>query len=488
MPRLALAALAALSLSARPSPAKPPPDAAARLIGTALTDGMAWARLSELTDGIGPRLTGSPGAAAAVDWALRRLREDGLSAWTEPVKVPHGVRGEERAEAVLESGRRQPLAVTALGGSPGTPPGGIEAEVVEARSLEDLRALGDRARGRIVLFQHDMPAHGGYGDSVRLRSRGPAEAARAGAVGALVRSLATASLRDPHTGQTTFPAGAPAVPAAGISVEDAELLHRLVAKGPVRVKLVLGCGPGQPPEVDSANVVAEIRGREKPEEVVVLAAHLDSWDLATGAVDDGAGVAMVMEAMRAVARLGVAPRRTLRAVLYMNEEDGLSGGIAYADRHASELPRHVAALEADSGAARPLGFKVDAGGGAEAAVGRLAAPLAGIGATAVREGDGGADISPLRYAQVPALGLWQDTAHYFDWHHSGADTLDKVSPQELAASAAAVAAMGWTLAEAAETLPRPDPPTWPPWWKPSSPPVGAAPGGTGAAGTQAPTR
>ncbi len=319
----------------------------------------------------------------------------------------------------------------------------------------------------------------GYGQVVTLRSRGPAAAAKAGAVGALVRSLSTLSLRAPHAGQTRFEAGEREIPAAAISTEDADLLHRLLGRGPVRVKLTLGCGPGEPPEADSANVVAEIRGREKPDEVVLLAAHLDSWDLGTGAVDDGAGAAMVMDAMRLAARLGRPPRRTLRAVLTMNEENGLDGGLAYAERHRDEIPRHVAALEADSGAGRPTGVRVTAGAGGLEAVRALTRPLAALGADRVSDGAVGADVSPLNYQRVPVVSVAQDTSRYFDWHHSAADTLDKVSPRDLAEATAALAWVAWALAEAREPLPRPEPPDKPPWWKPAPAPV-AGKGGPGS--------
>ena len=442
-------------------------DVVPRLIGGALAEGGALARLTELTDTIGPRLSGSPGAAAAVAWAVRTLQADGLRAWTEPVKVPHWVRGVEQASIESPAApSARPLVITALGGRPGPPPAGVVAEVIEARSLDEVRALGERARGKIVLFQHEMLSGAvGYGEASRLRTHGPAEAAKVGAVAALVRAAASATLRTPHTGATDFEAGEPAIPAASVSHEDADTLHRLLARGPVRVRLVLGCGPGTPPEVESANVVAEVRGREKPDEVVVLGAHLDSWDLAQGAIDDGAGVAMIMDALRLVARAGVAPRRTLRIVLFMNEENGLRGGIGYAERHAAD--RHVAALEADSGAARPLGFRVDAGAGGVDLVTRLAAPLTGLGAAKVIAGGGGADISPLRYGRVPVMELSQDTTHYFDWHHSPADTLDKVDPRELALNTAAMAVMGWQLADAPETLAAPHAPKTAPWWRPA---------------------
>jgi carboxypeptidase Q len=442
------------------APAPPPADTPARLLGATLADGQAVARLADLTDTVGPRLTGSPGAAAAIGWALRAFKADGIKAWTEPVTVRAWARGEERAE-LLAGGvvaRPQQLAVTALGNSPGTPAEGLTAEVIEVRSLDEATALGERARGRFIFFNHSMGAGPGYGDTAPLRTHGPAAASRLGAAGALVRSLATATLRDPHTGMTSWRDAPGPIPAAAVSVEDAELLHRLLARGPVRVRLRLGCGFATPATVESANVLAEVRGREWPEEVVVIGAHLDSWDLGTGAVDDGAGVVMVMEALRQIARQPVAPRRTVRAVLFMNEENGLDGGRAYAARRTADLPRHVAALEADSGAGRPIGFSVIAGRGGPALVERLAAPLATIGAAGVKASGGGSDLEPLRQAGVPVLELWQDTSRYFDWHHSAADTFDKVVPAELSAAAAAMGVMAWQLAEAAETLPRVAPP------------------------------
>jgi Zn-dependent M28 family amino/carboxypeptidase len=268
--------------------------------------------------------------------------------------------------------------------------------------------------------------------------------------------------------------GAPApIPAAAVSVEDAELLHRLLARGPVRVWLRLGCGFATPATVESANVLAEVPGRERPEEVVLIGAHLDSWDLGTGAIDDGAGVVMVMEALRQIARLPVAPRRTVRAVLFMNEENGLEGGLGYASRHAAELPRHVGAIEADMGAGRPLGFAANAGEGGQALLARLATPLAALGASGVRGGGFGSDIEPLLGAGVPVLDLWQEASRYFDWHHSAADTFDKVVPAELAASAAALAVMAWQLAESDDTLAAPEAPKSPPWWQPQPAPRAA---------------
>jgi hypothetical protein len=441
---------AIIALLAAPPPYSP--DVAARLVGSALTDGVTYARVAELSDGIGPRLSGSPGAEAAVKWALQRFREDGLDVHAEPVKVPHWIRGEERGEILPARGRAgQPLAITALGGSPATPSGGVTAEVVEVRSIAELQALGDKARGKVVFFNHSMSTAGGktgYGEASPLRNRGPAEAAKLGAAAALVRSLATASLRDPHTGATTFEEGAPKVPAAAVAVEDAELLHRLLQRGPV-----LGCRTL--PDADSANVVADVRGREKPDEVVLLGAHLDSWDLAQGAIDDGAGVAIVMEAARLIAQLPQRPRRTVRAVLFMNEENGLAGGKAYAQAHAAEADRHVAALEADAGAGRPISVGLRAGEGAQALLAPWLQPLETLGAADFGGESGGADIGPLAAYHVPFVGVQQDVSRYFDYHHSAADTLDKIHPGDLAQTAAAVAWVAYALAEMPQPLPRP---------------------------------
>jgi carboxypeptidase Q len=428
-----------------------PPDVVRHLVGGALTDGVAYARLQELTDTIGPRLSGSAGAEAAVQWALKKFGQDGLAARLEPVKVPHWVRGEESAEILPSAvivGHR--LALTALGNSVG---GNVTAEVVEARSLADVVALGATARGKIVFFNHTMAAPDDYGRFVEMRSRGPSAAARVGALATMMRSLATASLRSPHTGMTGYDADAPRIPAAAISTEDADLLHRLLQRGPVRVRLSLGCR--MLPDADSANVVADLRGRERPDEVVLIGAHLDSWDLGTGANDDGAGVVMVMEAGRLIASLPQRPRRTLRVVLFMNEENGLAGGKAYAAAHQAELARHVAALEADGGAARPVSVRLRAGEGGEAMLAPWIAPLESFGLRLESGDASGADFGPMEPASVPLVRVHTDSKHYFDIHHSAADTLDKIDREDLAKNVAATAVVAYALAEMPEVLPRP---------------------------------
>jgi len=429
------------------------PDVAHKLVGGALADGVAYARLEELADTIGPRLTGSPGAEAAVRWALQKFQQDGLAARLEPVKVPHWVRGEGRGEILPAPGIvGHPLALTALGNGVG---GDVTGEVIEARSVKEIAALGEKALGKVIFLNHTMGSKGGYGDWVELRTRGPAEAGKVGAAGVLLRSLGTASFRSPHTGVTIYDESAPKIPAAAISTEDAAQIHRLLARGPVRVKFSLGCR--MLPDADSANVVADVRGREKPDEIVLLGAHLDSWDLADGANDDGAGVVTMMEVGRLIAQLNPAPRRTVRVVLYMNEENGSAGGKGYAAAHAAELARHVAALEADSGAARPLGVSVHSGGDGPALLKPWLAPLESLGIEPTEGDAGGADIGPLALAGVPFVGVPVDGTHYFDIHHSAADTFDKIDPEALAKEVAAFAVVTYALAEMPGTLPRPSP-------------------------------
>jgi Iap family predicted aminopeptidase len=463
---LAAAALAAAEPAG--SPAAPAGDGGsdAGVVLAAALRGGSHLVLAELTDLVGARLAGSPGADAAVRWAEAWFRRHAIPARLQPVRVNRWIRGEERAEVVPGGDARpQPLAVTALGNSGPTPPEGIVGEVIEARSLEELEALGPQVKGRIVLFQHDMRVASDYGRFAGLRLRGPAAAARLGAAAALVRSLSTATYRLPHTGTTLFPRGGKPIPAGAVAVEDAELVHRLLDRGPVRIRLVITGHPADPPLAPSANVIAEIRGAERPDEVVVIGAHLDAWDLGTGAIDDGAGVAMVLDTMRIAASMPRKPRRTLRAVLFMNEENGAEGAVAYHEAAQASGEVHVAAMEADSGGGRATGVAASDGAGTLERVGELAAPLAAVGAATVTHGGGGLDVSPLSWAGVPMVSVKQDTSRYFDWHHSAADTLDKVDPADLAQATAAFAWMAWALADAREPLPRQPVPPEAPWWK-----------------------
>lgn len=433
--------------------AREPDPAALRILGAALGGSGGFELVEHLCDRIGPRLSGSAPLERAVRFTADRLASYGLSrVWTEPVAVPHWERG--TFEARITAPVSFPIVGLALGGSVATPEDGIEAEVLEVATFEELAARGEAVRGKIVLYNRRMVAGSdmaGYGALSPLRTRGALEAAKLGAVATLVRSLGTADFRLPHTGAMRYDDAVPKIPAAAVAAEDAERLHRLLAGGePVRVRLRQS--PRTLPDASSANVLAELRGRERPEEVVVLGAHLDSWDVGCGALDDGAGVAIVMETMRLLRALDLRPRRTLRAVLFTNEENGLAGGKAYAKAHAEELPRHVAALEVDSGAGRPLGAGVRAGPGAVAAVAAILEPLAALDAAAATEGGGGADISPMVAAGVPQVGLRQDATHYFDVHHTEADTLDKIDRGMLARNVAAFAVLAYGLADAPERL------------------------------------
>lgn len=416
----------------------------------------AYARLRVLTDTIGHRLAGSPAEPKAVAWAKAEFEKDGVSVRLEPVMVPVWIRGDESAAIVAPVS--QQLVILGLGGTVGTPPGGITAGVLVVSSTEELTALGaEKIRGKIVLFDHPFVRTGeefsDYGRAVKYRGQGASDAARLGAVAALVRSVGTSSLRTPHTGAMRYADDAPKIPAAAVTIEDSLLIRRLAESGRDLV-IHLALGARTEADREGANVVAEIRGYAKPEEVVLIGAHLDSWDVGTGAIDDGAGCVMVIETMRVIAA-GPPPARTVRAVLFANEENGLRGGRAYRDAHVAELDKHVAAIESDSGGARAMGLSILSGeGGVEMLTGLLTPLLAPIGAARFRAGHGGADISVLETAGVPLLGLSLDSTRYFDWHHTPADTLDKIDPAELQQAAAALAVATWELANAEATLPR----------------------------------
>ncbi|MCM3875425.1 MAG: M28 family peptidase, partial [Thermoanaerobaculia bacterium] len=346
------------------------------------------------------------------------------------------------------------LALCALGGSVGTGPEGLEADVVEATSLEGVDALGEKAKGKIVLVWQVMErgaTGAGYGATVPIRSNGASRAAKVGAAGVLIRSVGTSSARFPHTGALRYDESGPRFPAAALAVPDADLLHAYLAKGK-RVRVRLRLGARTLPDVETANVMGDLPGRGKPEEIVVVGGHLDSWDLGMGALDDGAGCGIAIEAARLIGKLPKRPRRTIRVVLFANEENGLAGGRAYAKAHAAELPRHVAAVEPDAGAGRASGFGWTAGPAAAPLMAELGTLLAPFGLGEVKKGGGGADIGPMRAAGVPMFSPSQDVARYFDVHHTADDTFDKIDREDLNTALATVTALVYTLAEA-ETPP-----------------------------------
>lgn len=423
--------------------------AADSLIRAATADSSAYRRLGRLVDTFGHRISGSASLEAAIDWVLDLMKSDGLAnVRGEPVMVPRWVRGAESAGLVKP--RAAKLAMLGLGGSVGTPKGGITAPVLVVNSIEELAARGAEAKGKIVLF--DVPFTD-YVVTRRTRTDGPSAAARVGAVACLIRSVASASIRSPHTGATRYDSTAPKIPAAALSVEDAMMLHRFQDRGePVVVTLRMSARTL--PDAPSRNAVAEIVGREKPDEVVVLGGHIDSWDVGQGAMDDGGGSVAAWEAVRLIQRLGFRPRRTIRVALWTNEENGGKGGLAYRDAHVAE--KHVLAMESDNGAFNPKGYVLAATDSAAAVVQQVAGLLQSINATGVQRVDSSpaADITPLGEAGVATLELDVDGSRYFWYHHTDGDTLDKLDPGELARCVAAMAVMAYVIADLPDPLPQ----------------------------------
>jgi carboxypeptidase Q len=430
-------------------------DVAGKIIAAAQADRDGWAKLSHLTDRIGHRLSGTRSLEQAVEWAVAAMKADGHeNVRAEKVMVPHWVRGAESAALVAPVER--PVALIGLGGSGATPRKGLVADVIVIGDFAELEAKRAEVKGKIVLFNRPMGPYSdekgpGYGAVVEYRGRGPSRAEKLGAKAALVRSLTSTSLRTPHTGSTRFEDGQKPIPSAAISLEDADLIARLVASGD-RVRMRLLLSGRKLPDAPSANVIAELRGREKPDEVVVIGGHLDSWDVGQGAHDDGGGCVMAMQALTVLRKLGLKPRRTIRVVLFTNEENGLRGARQYATDHAAELPNHVMAMEMDSGVFHPRGFQVRAGDPTVAQLADIASLLRPIDGHRLEPGDGGADIGVLAGAGVPLVGLRMDVMRYFDYHHSEADTLDKIDPRDLALDVAAVAVMAYVVADMPERL------------------------------------
>jgi carboxypeptidase Q len=415
---------------------------AGKLIDEAVSNRFAWNRLAELTDRFGHRLSGTPQLDAAIQWVVAEMKRDGLeNVHTEPVMVPRWVRGRESA-AIVQPATHQ-IAMLGLGGSVATPPEGLQAEVHVVHSFEQLDREGSRARGRIVLFNVPFT---NYGDTVAFRGAGASRAARYGAVAMLIRSVGPPGLRLPHTGALQYAAGAPQIPAAAIATEDADRLQRMFDRGD-RPVVRLHMEARFEADVESANVVGELRGWERPEEIVVVAGHLDSWDVGDGASDDGGGSVVTWEALRLMKKLGLRPRRTVRVVLFTNEENGGRGGLAYRDAHRQELPRHVLMIESDTGVFAPTGFGFTGTAEARRIVEAIATLLAPIGATAIGPVGGGADIEPsMAAANVPGMSLDVE-GDYFMIHHTAADTVDKIDPREMARCAAAVAVMAYVVAD-----------------------------------------
>ena len=454
--RFRLLAALAVSLAASVSSAQTPDPIAAkytadadRLIDAALRDSAAWNRLALLTDTFGYRLSGSQALENTIDWVLAEMKKDGLeNVRGEAVKVPHWVRGEE--SLTLVSPRKASLPMLGLGLSIATPKQGITAPVMVVSSFADLTARAADAKGKIVLF--DVPFTE-YGQTVRYRGAGAVAAARVGAVAALVRSVTPMSLRTPHTGAMRYDSTVKKIPTAAVTVEDAMMLRRMIARGQ-RVVVTLKMSARMLPDAPSRNAIAELRGSELPDEVVIVSGHLDSWDVGQGAMDDGGGVVAAWEAVRLMKQLGLRPRRTVRVVAWTNEENGTAGGNGYRDAHRAELAKHVVAIESDEGVFKPRGVGFTGSDSATAIVKRVGALLTRINANGVVPGGGGADVGPMMALGVPGMSPDVDGSKYFWYHHTDADTMDKLDPHEMALCVATIAVMAYVIADLPEALPR----------------------------------
>lgn len=436
-------------------------DAAEQIVRTTLTDNEAYDKLQYLCIGVGHRLSGSPGLERAIDWAGETLKKDGAeNVHRETVMVPHWVRGQEAAWMVTP--RSDNLHVLGLGGSVGTPEAGIFGEVLVVEDEAALDALGEGARGRIVLFNKVMPqydpGHGsGYGVAVKYRTHGARLAAAKGAIACLVRSATANSLQTPHTGAMRYGDAKVKIPAAAISTEDADTIAGLRRLG-AEVRVHLKMEAKTLPDAESANVVGELRGSTWPDEVVVIGGHIDSWDVGHGTHDDAGGCVIAMEVINVLRKLNMIPKRTIRVVLWVNEENGLRGGIAYAKDHADEMGKHVVAIESDAGVFRPTGFSLECTDkqretvAAEQMRDIMSLFSSSVGEMTVRVGGSGADISPMKDAGVMLMGQRVEGARYFDYHHSPADTLDKVNPEDLSKNVAVLATVAYILADMPQRL------------------------------------
>jgi Zn-dependent M28 family amino/carboxypeptidase len=433
----------------------------------ALASDYAYRQTGYLSNNIGPRLSGSPQAERAVQYVADEMRKLGLDVRLQKLSVPHWVRGEERAHLIefpgMANGTTQKVVIAALGGSIATPAEGIMAEIVVVRDFNELEALGrSKVEGKIVLFNNKfdtaMAASGfggnAYGQAVQYRGRGPIAAARLGAIAALIRSAGGSQNRLVHTGGIRYDPNVKPIPAAAVSYEDAEMIAYLANSGAVRIKVLLT--PQTLPNAVSYNVIADLKGSEKPDEVVIVSGHLDSWDLGTGALDDACGVAVSMQVPYLLKQLKMRPKRTIRMIAYMNEENGLVGGTTYAEEESPNIAKHFAAIESDLGASHPLGFLFT--GKADALP--YFAPITnilreqGVGISQLQPGGVGADIGPLTRRGVPSFAPFFDTRSYFNYHHTEADTFDKVDPKHLAETGSVMAVLAYALANLEQPLPR----------------------------------
>lgn len=426
-------------------------DEAENIINSAMNGNDKFEYLTHFADTFGHRFSGSESLENSIDWIVEEMKKDGFdSVFTQDVKVPHWVRGEE--SATLISPRKKDLPMLGLGGSVATPKEGIEAEVLVVSSFEDLKEKADRAKGKIVLY--DVPFTS-YGKTVQYRLNGAVEAAKVGAVASLIRSVGPFSMQTPHTGTSRYAEDVKKIPHAAITLEDAAMIHRLSDRGET-IRILLKMNAKTLPDATSRNIIAEIKGSEKPEEIVVFGGHVDSWDVGQGVMDDAGGCFAAWEALRIMKELGLKPKRTVRVVMWTNEENGLRGGNAYRDMvmENGTLDKHILAMESDGGVFEPNGFGFSGTDEAFEMIKEIGKLLEPIGSDNITRGGGGADIGPLMREGVPGMGLVVDGSRYFWYHHTAADTIDKLSAEEYNKCIATMAVMAYVAADAEKTVPR----------------------------------
>lgn len=421
-----------------------------RIIEQAMVNDSAFSHLAYFADNFGPRFSGSQNLESAIDWIVEQMKKNALdNVHTQKVKVPHWVRGEE--SVTLLQPRYKELPMLGLGGSIGTPRKGITAPVLVVRDFRELREHTDQAKGKIVLFNAPFTS---YGETVKYRIRGAIEAAKAGAVASLIRSVTPYSLGTPHTGSSEYQGGIPKIPSAAITLEDAEMLQRFQDRSqPMYLHLKMEAQTL--PDANSRNIVAQITGSEHPDEIVVLGGHIDSWDVGQGAIDDAGGCFAAWEALRLIKSLGLKPRRTIRVVMWANEENGLRGARAYYNQVGYDsVQNHVLAIESDGGVFKPIGYGFSGSIHAYQMISAIGYLLNPIEAGRITRGGGGADISPLMRDGVPGMGLITDGSKYFWYHHSEADTIDKLNADDYSKCIASMAVMAYVVADMPQKLPR----------------------------------
>ncbi|RNC85406.1 MAG: peptidase M28 family protein [Balneola sp.] len=422
------------------------------LIKASVENELGWERLTYLGDYYGPRLSGSQTLENAIDWVVEEMKKDGFDrVWTQPVTVPHWVRGKESATLNIPVERNLPML--GLGGSIGTPHEGITAEVLVVKSFDELQERSDEVEGKIVLFNAEFTT---YGQTVSYRVNGAAEAAKHGAVASMIASVASYSMQTPHTGVMRYQEGIPKIPHAAITVEDALLMQRFADRGET-LEVTLKMEAENLPDTQSRNVIAEIKGSEFPDEIIVLGGHIDSWDVGAGMMDDGGGCVAAWEALRLIKKLGLTPKRTIRVVLWTNEENGLAGANEYkrwVEEDEKSLDNHILAMESDAGVFDPIGFGFSGSDEAFEILTAMGLPLKEIESGEVSRGGGGADIGPLMRAGVPGMGLRVNGEQYFWYHHTDADTIDKLNIDDFNECIATMAIFAYGTAQLEERLPR----------------------------------